>query len=68
MAIDLGQVRRWKEGHILFAENDLIRMAYAVTDDPKRIGTGGWSNPTDDAIWVEWIDAETAKFWPDDGE
>lgn len=36
-----GPVRRWKEGDILFAENDWISGAFVVTDDREKIGQLG---------------------------
>ena len=54
--------RKWREGDILYAENDWVRMAFVVTDDLTKLGQMGWHND----ICVEYISADTAKLWPDE--
>lgn len=61
MTFDLGPVRLWKEGDILFADNDILLMAYAVADDQHPAGTEGWRGP--EQIWVGYITPEKAKAW-----
>jgi hypothetical protein len=56
-----GPVRRWKEGKILYAENDIILAAYVVSRDKRKIGTVGWYG--EPSIWVEFISPEHAKSW-----
>lgn len=62
---DLGPVRRWKEGDILYAENDFVRMAYVVTDDHEKLS--GWRlglHPYGDTeICVGYITHDQAKAW-----
>jgi hypothetical protein len=64
MAFDFGEVRRWKEGDVLWAENDFIRMAYAVTDDTDLVGSIGLHGP--DQLCVEYISPTTAALWQGD--
>lgn len=59
--MDFGPVRRWKEGDILYAENDLATMAYVETNDISKVGTGGFHGPKE--IWVEYIGPRTAALW-----
>lgn len=49
----LGPVRRWLDGDILYAENDFIRLAWACTGDPAKIGRFGWHGPKQ--IGVEYV-------------
>lgn len=69
--LGLGAVRRWKTGDILWAENELLRMAYVVTDNPTLVGTFAWHPHKDgvanNAVGVEYISRETGAAW-DDGE
>lgn len=51
--LDLGPVKRWRDGDIIFVENDWIRMAYVETDDPSKVGTLGLHGP--DRMCVEYI-------------
>jgi hypothetical protein len=37
MAKIFGRIRRWKEGDILFAENNWVSGAYVVTTDPEKL-------------------------------
>lgn len=57
--------RRWREGDILFAENDWVLTAVVVTDDPKKLE--GWRmglHPYgEDQMCVGYITAEHAKAW-----
>lgn len=59
-----GPIRRWKEGDILWLENELAIIAYAVTDDPEKIGSLGLHGP--DEMCVQYISIEQAKPWNDD--
>jgi hypothetical protein len=52
--LDLGPVRHWQDGDIHYAENDFIRLAWVVTDDPAKVGTFGWHGPGQ--IGVEYVD------------
>lgn len=61
--MNLGPVRRWKEGNVLFAENDFIKMAYAVTKVPEKIGTLGWYGKGQNAICVEFISESVSHAW-----
>lgn len=65
ISTSLGVTRRWREGDILFAENDWISGAFVVTDDPEKMrGLGlGWHPYKDTQICVEYITAEQAKAW-----
>lgn len=56
-----GKVYRWRVGDIFFAKNDWISMAYAVTDDPAKVGTVGLHGPEE--MCVEFIGADKAKLW-----
>ena len=56
-----GEVRRWKEGDILWAENDIIRMCYVVAENDSMVGHEGWHGPQQ--IWVEYISPDMAKAW-----
>lgn len=68
-AIDLGPIRRWTVGKVLFAENDFIIRAFAVTDDLDQIGKLGWVPHNETEIYVTYISAETARLWDGlDGE
>lgn len=55
-----GPVKRWKDGDVLWAENDILLMAYVVTDDFAKVGTIGLH---DNRIYVEFINADQAKAW-----
>lgn len=49
-----GIVKRWTdENGIHWAENDFIRLAWAYTNDPAKVGTFGWHGP--DRVCVEYI-------------
>jgi hypothetical protein len=66
---DFGPVRRWREGDVLFAENDWISAAYVATDDPEKL-TGwrmGWHPYDGTEICVEYITPEQAKAWDSKG-
>ena len=54
-----GETRRWTKDGIIYAENDFVRMAYAGTSDPKKIGTLGWRGP--DRVCVEYVGTEIAE-------
>ena len=54
-----GPPRKWKEGDILYAENEVVRMAYVVTDDLTKLGQMGWHKD----ICVEYISPETGALW-----
>lgn len=56
-----GPVRRWREGDILYAENDWLRMAFVATDDESKWGKPDWYGPKQ--IGIEYIPIETAKRW-----
>lgn len=58
---DLGPVERWKDGDVLFAENDAVTMAYAVTADPQKVGSSGWHGSKE--IRVEYITPEAGALW-----
>lgn len=51
--------RRYKQGDILILENEFVRLAFAVTDDPEKIGKDGWHQ----RFRVRFITAEQAKDW-----
>lgn len=57
--------RRWREGDILFAENDWVKTADVVSDDPKKLGGLGLGlHPYGDSqMCVGYITAEQAKAW-----
>ena len=55
----LGKTKHWTKDGIIYAENDIARVAYAGTTDRKKIGTLGWHGP--DQICVEYIDAKMAE-------
>jgi hypothetical protein len=57
--IDLGPVRRWRTGGILWAENDLLVGAFVI--DPSRVGEMTWY----DDIMVEFITPKTGRLWDD---
>lgn len=60
----MGPVRRWREGNILFAENDFIRGAYMVIDDQAKFeGLFGMGFEGPRQICVEYITAEVGKLW-----
>lgn len=60
-------VRQWQVDDIIYVENDICVMAYVVTDDPVKIGTGGWHGPRQ--IWVEYVARSGSKtFYPDTQE
>jgi hypothetical protein len=65
MTFDFGPVRRWKEGDILFAANDLLTMAYVATDDPEKLS--GWATGLHcpDQMCVSYISHEQARAWDD---
>lgn len=66
MAIDFGKVRRWKSNDgILWAENDWIRMAYAVFDPAIDHEVKGFALGVRNGIFVELISAEQAKAFDD---
>lgn len=55
-----GLVRRWKDGGILYAQNDFVRLAYVVTDDLGKIGKLGYG-PKETI--VEYISPKVASLW-----
>lgn len=63
MSIDgpFGKVRRWKDGDILYAENDAVLMAHVVTDDLTKLGQLAWHGPN--KICVEYVSPKTASLW-----
>jgi hypothetical protein len=51
---NFGPVKRWTdEDGIMWAENDFIRLAWAYTDDPGKVGKFGWYGPRQ--VCVEFI-------------
>lgn len=63
-AITGGPVRRWKEGKILYAENDIMRAAFVVSQSKHMIGCVGWyGNPGEPQVWVEFISSKDAAAW-----
>lgn len=38
MELDVGPTRYWKDGDVIYAENDFIRVAYVASDHPSDIG------------------------------
>lgn len=58
-----GETRRWKDGEILWAENDIMTAAYVATDDEHMIGTVGWHHHGVTEIWVEYVSRDHAHSW-----
>lgn len=54
-----GNIKRWKDGDLLWAENDWVKMAYAVSGDPAKIGNIGIVGDT----YVEFITEKQARLW-----
>lgn len=54
-----GPVKRWKTGNVYWAENDFLKMAYAVTHEPDKLGTVG----IQDEIFVEYISETQSRLW-----
>ncbi len=59
----IGGVRRWKDGDILYAENDWLLMAYVVTDDVSKLDALKIHGP--DEVFVQLISADQAEPWRD---
>lgn len=57
--LDLGLVRCWLEGDILYAENDFLKLAWAQTNDPEKFGKFGWHGPRQ--IGVEYVGPDEWK-------
>ena len=55
----LGSVKRWMDGDIYMAKNDFCSLAWAVTDDPAKVGSFGWHGPQQ--IGVEYVSADWVK-------
>lgn len=54
-----GPVRRWRDDHrIYWAENDWLRLAWARTDDPAKVGRLGFHGP--EQVCVEYISPTTS--------
>jgi len=59
-----GQIRRWRNGKILYIANDIAIMAYVVSRSKHRIGRWGWyGNPGEPQVCVEFISSEQARAW-----
>ena len=56
-----GNVRRWRDGERLWAENDWVTMVYVVTDDTELVGSVGLHG--EDQMCVEFISPQTAELW-----
>jgi hypothetical protein len=54
-----GKSKYWKEGELYWFANQLVTMAYAITDDASKVGTIGIVNDT----FVEFISEGQRELW-----
>jgi hypothetical protein len=55
--------RRWKDGDVLWAENDFCRIAYVPTDDPAKLAGWRMGLHGPEKLCVSYITLDQAKLW-----